>query len=799
MKKLTAVIAMSIFLLKCYSQDSLYTITGAISDKNNKLIESGYAIALHPKDSSIIKGTFFMEGKFRLQEIGIDSVILKLSSIGYTDFLKKIKRSGKDTLLNAGNILLGNTGLLKEVTVSAKIPLFENDGEKVKINVANSNLGSGGTAMDVLRKSPGIMVTGNNKVSIIGKGEPLIYIDGQRISSIEILKNLPANEIQSIEVIRHPSAKYDAAGSAVINIITKKASLQGYNGSVMQNYIYGKNLYLLNEVQLNVSKGKWSGNSSYGFNEGKTWDSNKYTRKFSENDSTISMDNSVYQLQHCVGRHVYHAGVTCRPDSINTIGISYHGFSEVTDFDVDNTNSIYKESLKQADLATRSKQRYSGIYNNATAMFTRKSDTLGSELSANVNGGNLIIRSNSGINQNVTTQSSIADQQKRNIGYNRVDFLSANADLKKVFNRRWSFETGFKETYANKTGGTQFENLSGNTWVPDSDYVTGFNLKENVVAAYAELRYKKGKFNSRAGLRSEQTYNLGFSKILNTEVFHRNYINLFPSAFVSYDLPHDLKAGITYSSRIRRPGYEALDPFVDYVDSLSSERGNPFLLPDYTTSLEASLIVDDEISLLTFGYSRTNGAITDVVEKVNDGSNSFVMTVKNIDYKESYSIGVTLPWEEEWFTTANSVVFFWNTFSYRQSGQVVQNFSPMLYVYLYGELRLRKLFSLEAEYEYYSPGADGIFNFNAFSMLSMSIKKSFFNNKLTCMFSANDLLRGYREWGKSRVPGYDISYYSLYNTHNFSLQLTWSFGKLKSKEKERPENEEETHRIKMQK
>jgi iron complex outermembrane recepter protein len=801
MKKIVGVIGMSFFLVNCYSQQMFYTITGTISDKNNKLIESGYAIAMHTKDSSIIKGAFFMSGRYRLEGMDDDSLIIKLSSLGYDDVLKKIKNRNSDTLLNVGNTLLVNNNLLKEITVSAKVPLFENDGEKIKINVANTNLGSGGTAIDVLRKSPGIMVTGNNKVSIIGKGEPIIYIDGQRITSPEVLKNFPASEIQSIEVIRNPSAKYDATGSAVINIITKKANLQGYNGSVMQNYLYGKDLYLVNNIQFNMSKRKWSLNSSYGFNAGKSWESNLFTRKFTENDSTIKMNNSIYALEHIVGMHNYKLGINYQPDSLSTVGFNYNGFYNLTNYHIDNTNDIYLENMRQTGLATKSKQTYSLLNHNAGATYTHKCDTLGSELFAGVNYGNFISKNDDAIGQNVATSGALIEQQKRSRGNSNIKLVTANTDIKKLFNRNWSVDLGIKESYVNKTGGVRLDNLSeGNNWIPDSNYVNGFDFKENIFAGYTELRYKKGKFNSRIGLRSELTHSDGFSKILKTKVFSRNYINFFPSAFVGYNFPRDITAGITYSSRIRRPDYESLDPFINYIDSVSSERGNPFLLPDYTTSLEANLIVDEDVNLLTFGYNRTNGAITSVVEKLNDGSNGFVMTIKNIDYSESYSLGATLPWEEEWFTTANYFGLFWNTFTYRQSGQIVQNFKPMFYMYLYGELRLRKLFSLEVNYEYYGSGVDGIMEFKPFSMLSMSIKKTFFKNKLTCMFSANDMLRGYREWGKSRLPLYDIGYNSLYNTHNYSLQLTWNFGKLRVIEKsERSTNQEEYERIKMEK
>jgi hypothetical protein len=459
------------------------------------------------------------------------------------------------------------------------------------------------------------------------------------------------------------------------------------------------------------------------------------------------------------------------------------------------------EGQRQTGLSTRSKQVYIMVNHNAGLNYTRRYDTLGSELFAGFNYGNFISGNQDAIGQNVTTGAETFDQQKRSWGYNNIKLLTANIDLKQLFNRRWSLEAGVKESHVNKTGGVQLDNLSGGSnWIPDAGFANGFDMQENILAAYAELRYKKGKFNGRAGLRAEHTRSQGFSKVLQANVFSRNYTNLFPTAFAGYDFKKGISAGITYSSRIRRPDYESMDPFIEYIDSVSSSRGNPFLLPDYTTSLEASLIVEEEVNLLTLGYRRSNGAITGVVERLSDGSNGFVMTTRNIDYSESYSVGATLPWEEEWFTVAGYSGVSWSTYTYRQSGEVVQNSRPIVYGYLYGELRLQKLFSLEANYEFCGKGVDGIFEFNPFSMLNISIKKSFRNDRLSCMLSANDVLRGYREWGQSRVPGYDVGYNIFYNTHNYSLQVTWNFGRLRATGKsQRATNQEEYERIKMEK
>lgn len=240
-----------------------------------------------------------------------------------------------------------------------------------------------------------------------------------------------------------------------------------------------------------------------------------------------------------------------------------------------------------------------------------------------------------------------------------------------------------------------------------------------------------------------------------------------------------------------------MDPFINYIDSLSSFRGNPYLLPSYTHSIEASLIYMKEASL-TFSYSRTNGAMNLVVDKYDDGTDAFIATTKNLDYSETYSAGITIPYELSWWTTYNYFGYMENNFVYKSNGTIIQNKKPMFYMYLYDEFRIKKWFSAEITFEYTSAGVDGIFTFEPFYNLSANIKKSFFNDKLTCRLIANDILSTAYNRGNSNVQGFNVNYISRENTHYFVLALNYRFGKLKANDyKEKTVNQEEYDRIKL--
>ena len=784
-----------------YSQADNYFIVGKVVNSNNKPIELGNVIVLSAKDSSIIKGDLFMSGEFKLVGISENNFILKITSIGFLEYFQLIKKENTDTLLNVGTIQLKNNTNLKEVEIVAKIPMFEHDGEKVKVNVENSALSSAGTILDVLKKSPTVMIDNNDNVSIFGKGNAVIYIDGQQIASNDILKTISSTEIKEIEIISNPSAKYDAAGKAVINITTKKNNLEGYSGNIIQNTLYGKELFTYTGLRFNYKRKKWSTFLSYGFPHGKVWNSDEYYRKIKSNDSTTTeMKNKLYTIDNQTNANNYRAGVTYYIDTAKSISIQYNGFYNQNKNNIDNVNDVFKNGIPVVSIGTYTTQKPRVINNAVNINFTKKLDTLGSEFIATAQYGNFISKSLDEIKQEISLGINPDIQIKRSSGLNNIQIFTGQVDLNKSFNKKWKLESGLKNSYITNNSEINFENYSpSGEWISDTSYVNGYEYSENILAGYSQLRYSKNKVHFRTGVRGEHTTTDGISKITGRNITNLEYFNIFPSAFFGYDFTKDLKTGITYSSRITRPNFQDMDPFVNYIDSLSSFRGNPYLRPSYTNEIEASLIYMEEASL-TFSYSRTNGAMNLVVDKLNDGTDAFIATNKNLDYSETYSAGITIPYELSWWTTYNYFGYLVNTFSYKSEGSIINNTKPMFYMYLYDEFRVKKFFSMEVTFEYTSAGVDGIFTFEPFYNLSANIKKTFFHDKITCRFIDNDILSTSYNTGNSNVQGYNVNYISKENSHYFVLAFNYRFGKLKANDyKDKTVNQEEYNRIKMEK
>jgi len=798
LKKYVLLITLFLLANSICAQNRAYIIKGHVNTTQKQNIEFGNAVILNLKDSTLIQGAPFENGNYTIVGIVKDSILIKISAVGFSDHYQTFYRTGNDSIYNLNNITLNEDNTLKEITVTAKKPFFEMDGEKVKVNVEGTSLTAAGTALDVLRRSPSVIVNTNDQVSVFGKGTAIIYLDGLLLPSVDILKSLPSSDIKSIEIIANPSAKYDAAGRAVINIITVRHNLQGYNVNLIQNTLYGKHLFSYSGIRFNYTKKKWSANLSYGKSSGKQWNSDEYKRQYNANDTThIEMNNSIYETQTFKNTNYYRAGLNYRIDSTSLVGIQYNGFYEAKQGNTQNQNDIQQNNIQQYILKTTTVHNPFQINNGANINYSKKFDTLGTELFSAVQYGNFVSKTVSNIGQNTSYASFATDQEKRNSNKNDIKIFSAQIDLTTVFNKKCKLESGLKNSYIAKTSDIKFENLSNGQWISDPNYLNGFEFSENIAAAYSEFRYKAKKVNMRIGGRAEMTKSNGFSKTLNKSIIDRQYINFFPSGFFGYDFTKDLTTSLTLSSRIHRPTFQDLDPFINYIDSLSSMRGNPYLLPEYTNSIEASLVYMKEANL-TFGYNQTKGAMTLVVEKLNDSTEAFTATTKNINRSESYSAGITIPYELSWWTTANYFGYFLNTFSYVQNGVKITNHKPTFSIYLYDEFRFKKLFSLEINYEYTSAAVDGIFMSKPFSMLNATLKKTFFDDKLTVRFMVNDILSSYIMKGQSNIPIYTVEYRSRYNTHYYMLALNYKFGRLKNNNyKNKSVSDEEYGRIKM--
>lgn len=584
-------------------------------------------------------------GQFRLENIpAMGQYKLVISGIGHKTYTtnfsfidrKAMAAGNKDmsALLGAldkdlGNIKLGrDEQTLAGVTVTASKPTVQLGIDRKIYNVENNLTSAGGTATDVLKTVPSVNVDIDGNVSI-RNSSPQLFIDGRPTTLT--LDQIPADQIASVEVITNPSAKYDASGgtAGILNIVLKKTRQVGYNGSVRAGidergkYNFGGNL--------NVRQGKFNVFANAAYNQRKTISDGTTERStFLNNDTTVNLfqtDRAIGEGRFMFGR----AGFDYFLDNRNTITITGMGvngkFHNTTNsnilVDTASTGSdIQSKIIRDADANFQFKMM------GGSLGFVHNFPKNGHQLTADAqynksrnNSFNLISNRNFALSNG--PQTGLYRQQQ--VGNGNNERINAQIDYTNPLTEKSKFETGAR---VNQTK-TSSQNILS-TINPDGSLQvqlplsSRFNYSERVYAAYGNFSSKIGeKFGYQLGLRlesSEYTGTVNSTVVRNgnnvdtASTFNISYpASLFPSVFLSYQLPADQQLQLNYSRRINRPGFFQLFPFVDYADSLNLSRGNPNLRPEFTNSLELSYSKNFNRSnnlILSVYYKGTNDLIT---------------------------------------------------------------------------------------------------------------------------------------------------------------------------------------------
>ncbi|MEI7597004.1 MAG: outer membrane beta-barrel family protein [Bacteroidota bacterium] len=767
-------------------------IKGDIVDEKGVKVDIGNVIVCNFSDTSLIKGSVFMDGKFEIELPTENIFFLKVWSIGYNTYLLK---ANKDTISLPLHIVLETSKInLNQIEVFAAKPSFKNDGDMLTVFVEGSIIGNSGTASDVLKKSPGIAVKGDGSVSVFGKGTPKIYLNDELITP-DMLKTVPASEISKVEIIKSPGAKYDAEGGAVINIITKSYGLNGFQGEISNETcksIYGGNR---TTARLSIKNNKWSFIFRYSFMIYSSKSTDEYNRDFIDKTDTINMINTIERNQHGIGVHSGGSSIKYNIDSLNSIGFNYSAYYSDWRIKTENSNLI-KLNRVGTTINTNTTGKNITNYNSLNLNYKKLFLKNKAELNTAVQYTNYSIDNIDLINENIIGLN-IDELKKQNISGSNINISTAQSNLLVNIDSTSKLQAGIK--YSNISNGNRISfNQQNNigTWVPDLERTNNFYYDENIAAAFIQYNKDFKKVKTEMGLRSEYTKTLGYSILKSNPAVDTNYVNLFPSIKANWNLARDLNFIAGYSYRIDRPNYDDLNPFISYIDSVSCMKGNPKLKPQYKQSFETHLVYMEYASI-DFEYARTKDFMATFVGKSTDGKNNFYLQTANYDLVETYTYGIVLPYELKWWTTSNGFGYINSTFNFKYLDKSIKLKRPTYYFYIYDEFRIPKICNIELNFRYFSGGVNGMFEAYSNYQLDISVSKKLLKEKLIINLSAEDILNSYVDSGKSFVPGYEVGFKSHYDTRIFVLGIRYSFGKLKKADvKEEMIGDEEQGRVK---
>lgn len=619
-------------------------------------------------------------GEFSLDKLPImGPFTLQISSIGYKPFtktvafdLKKLMNGAKKmksaqsndngdmssvtNMINAIDKDLGNLRLipdateLKAVTVDGSSPPMQLKLDKRVFDVSKNLTTSGGTAEDVLKSIPAVNVDIDGNVTL-RNASPTIYVDGMPTNLT--IDQIPADEIDKIEVITNPSAKYDASASAggIINIIMKKNRKLGYNGSIRAGVDErGK---LNGGIDLNVRQRKINVFGDLFYHQ---IDHKMYGKTTRDNLTGFPLTNiTQYDTNNTYGRFMFaRAGVDYFIDNRNTItvsGMMGQGNFQPQDYLTTNTDttsnnnssSSYRSSTTQRTFA------FSGATLSYKHLFPKEDENLtaNAEIDQGIGKGtSTYITNEYDANHNLLGPST-TDQQTSNSVNNE---FSAQADYSDPLTKKITFKTGARvsTSQVNSQSTSSILNDSTNEYYNIQSLASNYSFSQQVYAGYLILDQDIGtRFSYEAGLRAESSFYSGKYADSATGFTNQYPISLFPSAYLTYHLTDKSDLQLNYSRHVTRPSFHQLVPYTDYTDSLNIKQGNPDLRPEFMNTFELNYLNNfnrKNTFMFSLYYKNTTGLITSYYKNEYSSflnKEILVSTYENANQANSYGAEIT--------------------------------------------------------------------------------------------------------------------------------------------------------------
>lgn len=663
---------------------------------------------------------------------------------------------------------------LNEVKVVSKVPLFTNKSNgTVEVNVANTILATSTSVIEILSKSPNVIVA-ENGVSVFGKGEAIIYLNGVQITN-ERLASISASQVKKIEIISNPSSKYDAEGKAFINVITVANFEEGYKGAVNQYYTVSdfSAPSATTNANINYKKKKISLIGSYGLLLGETREILNTTRtRPPEIDNFKSKLKTDWEREYKNFSN-YTLGGQYDFNEKKNISVEYSGYSNSLGGTTKSENSITSNTMNGF---FKSKIDNDVITNNnsISANYNTKIDSLGTALFIGTQYSLFDSETDDYIDENNSVNGEESFRNLNNKIDHKIKVFSSQIDYAKVFSNKGKLDFGAKySNVENKSNSDFYVAENGNPFVLDEQLSNDFEYQEMISAAYMNYAGEiSEKTNYGIGIRSE------FTKYdLNTIIQKKeDYLDFFPSAYIDMKLSEKAQIRASYSSRITRPRYQALNPTIIYQDAFTTIEGNPELKPERTQSFEIST----SISKYNFkaGYNYTADPISGAALE-GDNENSYVLKTINLSTLKSYFASLSVPYSNDWWTSMNTVNVSYDEFVSNDIIFGLKESKPLYYFYSSNQFDIKKIFKVQLLGWYLGEKYDGLFYRKSRSLLTLGVEKNFFNQSLKVKIMANDIFHKDKPEGNYEVGQTFVEYGRTLNTNYYRLILTYNFGKLK--------------------
>lgn len=785
------------------------TVTAA-----QKTVESASVGLLRAKDSAVVKlAVSDKSGQFEIDNVKQGQYLVAVQAIGHLKYYSSVfDISSANANYTVKNIELKPMSKeLGGVTVVSQKPLIEQKIDRTVLNVEASVTNQGTNAMDVLEKSPGVSVDKDGNISLKGKQGVQVFIDGRPTylsgqDLANMLRNMQSSQLDQVEIMTNPPAKYDAAGnSGIINIKTKKNKQVGYNGSVTAGYGQGVYPKANASANMNYRTGKINlfGNVSYAYRE--RFQKLAIQRKFIEPSTKLVKSNfdQVNNLRNNDKPLSGKIGLDYFVSKKTTLGVVFNGTKNIQDFgsrgDINISDPAYV-LLSQTRATSDNHDTWKNFSTNFN--FRHLTDTVGGEITADLD----YIKYSSANTQMVTNHyfgpdglpliGSSPDTLTGSLPQ-EISIYSAKIDYLKPFKNGAKFEAGLKSSFVKTDNNASYDSLRNNMVVHDFGRSNHFIYNENINAVYVNYsRPLSKKLSGQLGLRLEHTHSNG-DQVTTGVVFKRDYVQLFPTLYIQYQANPKNTYVLNYGRRVSRPDYQSLNPFVTFLDRYTYEQGNPNLQPQISHNIELTHTYNNFLTT-TLNYTKTTDIIQQVLEQ-NTAKNESYIKQTNIANQRQFGISVNAFFPvTKWWTSNIYANVYNNEFKGIVNGDAVTIGATTGMANVMEQFKFKKGWGAEVSGFGRTEGVEGVFRIKAFGMLNLGISKQVLNNKGSVRINVRDVLLSQKIKGDLKYGNVDGKFQQFGDSRVVNISFTYRFskGKVGNTQRKRGGANEEASRVK---
>ncbi len=784
------------------------SINGILQDDESSPIMFSNVVLYSASDSSLVKvESSDVDGKFSFKGIAQGNYYIISSYVGFRDYHStEIELNNVDVDLGVLEMITSSVQL-ETAVVKARRTMIEVKPDRMVFNVEGTINSAGDNALGLLRKAPGVLVDNNNNVSVLSRSGVLIYIDGKRLplsgdDLTSYLNNLPAEQIDRMDIITSPSAKYEAEGNAgIIDIRLKRDKSHGTNGSISGSLSQGQLLTGNISSTGNYRNKSLNTFGNLGYSGGKSFS----RMHFLNNQNNLRTDENQYLENDDSGIN-YRWGTDFFLGKNHTIGFLISGMSNETNGIAENSSEISllsnPSSIDSVLLADNtSLQNRDGSTYNINYTFDNKKSSF-----------NIDIDYGRYRNESTYNQPNRYYDATRTVLFSEVltEYVTP-ADID-IYTAKIDYETDFvggklglgsKISKVDTDNTFLFYNMIDGQRVQNNYRSNEFFYNEDVYAGYANYQRPLGtKLNFSAGLRVESTDITGdliaFLPELHQEAVELNYTDFFPSSGLTYNLASNKILSLNYSRRINRPDYNFLNPFTFQYSELSFLKGNEKLNPEIVNNIELGYTLNYRYNF-KLSYSKTTNQITRLVQPDDFDPRANLITWENLAEQTIYGFNVSAPFgvTDWWNTYMNFNCGYMNNQANYGDGAIVDVQAFTYSFFQQNTLTLPRGFTGEASIWYAGPGIwGGVFEYEPSYSINLGLQKQFFNDLMNVKLSVSDITYQSGWSGTSDFDGLTGERQGVWDSRKVALSVSYNFGNSNVKSRQRSTGiEEESNRV----